>query len=283
MATTVEHAVRALSESFSAQGIKTARLDARILVGHVIGRQPNQLFAGADDPIGKAQLDALGLLANRRLAHEPVSRILGCREFWGMTFELNDAALDPRPDSETIVQAIIDQKHKFSGRPLRILDLGTGTGCLLLALLKEFPASIGLGVDIDSQAIACAAANAQRLNLSTRTAFQVSSWGANVEGTFDVIVSNPPYLDAADMNTLAPEVRFDPPTALSGGHDGLDAYRALMPDMSRLLAGGGWAAIEIGARQAAAVSELVRAAGLSVAAVINDLASRPRCVVVRKS
>lgn len=272
----------AAAAALAAAGVEDARTDARLLAQHAFGLDRGQLLAARDRPASDAERERLAGLIERRKAREPVSRILGMREFWSLDFVLSPATLDPRPDSETVVEAalaLVDDRRA----PLRVLDLGTGTGCLLLALLSELPAAFGVGVDRSPEAAATARQNAVRLGLSGRAGFVVADWATALAGGFDLVVSNPPYIAADEMAGLAPEVaRFDPVLALLGGADGLDAYRAITADLGRLLAPGGWAVLEVGQGQDAAVADLLARAGLVRGGVRPDLAGVPRAVFGQK-
>jgi len=222
-------------------------------------------------------------MLRRTLAHEPLSRVLGAREFWGLDFMLSPDTLDPRPETETLVEAVLARLPE-RGRPRRFLDLGTGTGCLLLALLSEYPAATGVGVDLAAGAVDTAARNAERHGLRPRAEFVVGNWGKGLTEAFDVIVANPPYIASSDLAALPPEVRdYDPSLALDGGADGLAAYRAIAADLPRLLAPAGFFACEIGAGQENAVAGIISAAGLVIDNVLPDLAGIPRCVVARRT
>jgi len=265
-----------------AAGIDSARLDARLLVAAALGLEPNALRVAEDRALTADELRRIEDFLSRRIeAREPVSRILGRREFWSLEFRITSAVLDPRPDSETLVEAALALFPERAA-PLRVLDLGAGSGCLLLAVLHERPRAAGLGVDASEAALKVAAENAQRLGLADRAEFRRGDWGRGLAERFDLILCNPPYIALSERASLPPEVlRHDPPAALFAGPDGLDAYRALLPGIEQLLAPGGHALFEIGATQAAAVSEIARAAGLSVAEVRRDLAGRDRCVVLK--
>jgi release factor glutamine methyltransferase len=214
----------------------------------------------------------------RRLGREPVSRILGRRGFWTLDLALGPATLDPRPDSETVVEAVLAALPEPRA-PLRLLDFGTGSGCLLLALLVELPTATGLGIDRSLAALEIARANARAAGLAGRAAFVQADWGGPLAGRFEVIVTNPPYIPSGDIAGLQPEVAdFDPRLALDGGDDGLDCYRALVPDIARLLAPGGVAALEVGRGQAAAVGAMLTAAGLESLGARRDLGGVERCV-----
>jgi release factor glutamine methyltransferase len=216
------------------------------------------------------------VLIERRCNHEPVSRILGLREFWGLPFALNEATLDPRADSETLIETSV---RLCSSPPKRILDLGTGTGCLLLALLHEYPQTTGLGIDISPRAVEQAQQNAEQLDLSTQAKFMVNNWLENIVEKFDLIISNPPYIASTDIPHLMPEVKdFDPMLALDGGEDGLAPYRFLIPQLPNYLNAGGIAVFEIGQGQAAEVSSLFRKTGFSGVAAHNDLGDIKRCI-----
>jgi release factor glutamine methyltransferase len=207
--------------------------------------------------------------------------ILGEREFWSLPFQVGPAVLVPRPESETVVEAALEQIGDRAA-PLRILDLGTGSGCLLLALLSELPQASGLGIDRSAAALAIASGNAERLDLADRAAFREGDWGRDLAGPFDVIVGNPPYVARADAAGLAPEVLvFEPEDALFAGPDGLCAYRALAPDCARLLAEDGFACLEIGQGQGAAVAQILGSHGLRLVASRPDLAGIERCLVLR--
>jgi release factor glutamine methyltransferase len=219
-------------------------------------------------------------MLERRRQRQPASQILGTREFWGLEFAVSPEVLDPRPDSETLVSAALGGIGNRAA-PLRVLDLGTGTGCLLLALLSELPNARGLGVDVSPAAIRVAEANCLRLGLSSRAELRIGNWGESLSERFDLIIANPPYLSSEDIAGLQPEVaRWEPRVALDGGADGLDAYRKLMPEIARLLVNDGFAAVEIGWTQAAAVKAICQVAGLAVRSCVRDLAGRERCLVI---
>lgn len=242
-------------------GIDDAATDARILIGHALGLDRASLLSQSERALSPGEEIACRALLDQRKKGKPVSRITGVREFWGLPFGLNEATLDPRPDSETLIDAVtaLWSSGWNDGKNERILDLGTGTGCLLLALLHERPNATGLGVDVSEDAVGQARENAATLGLRTRAAFQQSDWLNNVSGTFDIIVSNPPYIETETIGTLQPEVRlFDPARALDGGQDGLDPYRLLIPQLSRFLNPGGLVAFEIGLSQEKAVSTMLR-------------------------
>ncbi|MDX1486472.1 MAG: peptide chain release factor N(5)-glutamine methyltransferase, partial [Alphaproteobacteria bacterium] len=246
-------------------GIPAPAFEARALACGILGLSREAMLSNPGQPLDRAAARRFAVAIRRRAAREPLARITGRREFWSLDIALGPDTLIPRPESETVVEAALEGVADREAE-LRILDLGTGSGCLLLALLTELPAARGLGVDRSPGAAAVARANANRLGLSSRAVFCVGDWGAALDGVFDVIVANPPYVVSAERRALAPEVRdFEPVAALDGGTDGLDAYRALMPELARLLAAGGIAVVELGAGQQGAVARIAQNAGLTVA------------------
>jgi release factor glutamine methyltransferase len=282
MPPTIGETVNALTARFADAGLDSPRLDARILTAHVLGTDTAKLFVNSAEPFPADRLAPLHQVRDRHLAHEPVSRILGVREFWGLTFELTGATLDPRPDTETLVEQALRLRHP--GHAARILDLGTGTGCILLSILSGWPEATGVGVDLAPVAVATASRNAERLGLSARAQFQQGSWADGVAGPFDVIVSNPPYISDTEMATLSPEVRdFDPELALRAGDDGLAAYRAIAPQLKPLLAPDGTVLLEVGMGQAESVAEILAAHELPRAAFYRDLAGIARVVAAALS
>lgn len=279
---TIAQARRALAAALRDAGIETPEVDARILIGHALGLDHAALTARGDTRLDVAAIRQIDGFAARRLAREPVARILGCQEFWSLPLAVTPAVLVPRPDTETVVELALEQ---LSGarrvERLRILDIGTGSGALLLALLTELPNATGTGTDISGAALAVARDNATTLALASRATFIVTRFADGLAGPFDLIVSNPPYIAAADIDGLAPEVRcFDPRLALDGGADGLDAYRAIVADAARLLAPGGRLVLELGIGQAEPVAALFAAAGLiATAPPRRDLAGIARAIV----
>ncbi|MCA3414628.1 MAG: peptide chain release factor N(5)-glutamine methyltransferase [Roseomonas sp.] len=261
--------------------IEAPRLEARRLLAHVLGTTEEALLRDprAAVPADKAQHFAT-LLA-RRVAHEPFAYLTGRVGFWTLELEVSPATLIPRADSESLIEAALEACPD-KGAALRILDLGTGTGALLLAALSEYPAAHGVGVDCRTDAAALAARNAGRLGLAGRARFLAGDWAAALAGRFDLILTNPPYIESAAIPTLMPEVaRHEPASALDGGADGLDAYRRIIADLPRLLAPRGVAVLELGAGQQAAVEALARAAGLTPEACRADLGGVPRALVLR--
>lgn len=262
--------------------IETASLDARLLLQHVLNVSREQLLVS--DRLGLSPMQEAHFrdLIDKRAHRQPVAQLLGKREFYGRDFKVTKATLDPRPDSETLIETVL-ARILDKDAPLKLLDLGTGTGCLLITLLKELPMARGLAVDISDEALQVARENAAALGVGERIEFMQSCWAEKVAGKFDIILSNPPYIPAAAIALLAPEVsRYEPKLALDGGADGLDCYRAIMAQLPGLLTQTGWAVLEIGIGQRRDMEELAQLNGLQVVAVKQDLSSIPRCVVIEK-
>lgn len=265
------------AETLDRAGVETARREARLLLAYALDRPLAWLIANPEAAVSKAA--EFHAMIRRRAGREPTSHILGQREFWSLSFEIGPAALDPRPDSETIVEAAL---ANLPDGARHMLDLGVGCGCLLLAVLSERPELFGVGVDLSLEAVELAERNAGRLGLRGRAAFMVADWASALDSRFDLIVANPPYIVDSEIDRLEPEVaRFDPRLALDGGADGLAAYHALSPELGRLLKPGGIAVLEFGADQKESVAAILDTAGLKVDAVRTDLAGRPRCLLCR--
>jgi release factor glutamine methyltransferase len=276
---------RALAQSFRHHGLSTPELDARLLVGHALGLDHATLAADAARILSATEAAAIAALAARRRAREPVARIIGVKEFWELDFKLNGATLVPRPETETVVEAtlaLLDRAQTRCAR-LKIADLGTGSGALLLALLSELPLAHGIGTDMSGAALGCAHQNAAALGLADRATFVACDFGAALQGPFDLVVSNPPYVRRDEIAALAPEVRvFDPWLALDGGADGLDAYRSIAATAKDLLAPDGVLVLELGAGQLAAVEGLLVAAGLvPIGGPRHDLLGIARALAVK--
>ncbi|CAN5283400.1 peptide chain release factor N(5)-glutamine methyltransferase [soil metagenome] len=268
---------RELAGAFAARGYDgTPALDARLLVAHVLGIDAGQVPLRDDAAVGADVVEQAMAFAHRRAAGEPVARIVGWKEFHGLRIGLSADTLVPRPDTETLVDAVTAERRQGADAPLTILDLGTGTGAILLALLAALPNATGVGVDASPGALATARANAERLGFSGRVRFVEGDWARGVDGGFDVVVSNPPYITTAEIESLAVEVRnFDPHVSLDGGPDGLAAIRTIVADLGRLLGEGGSGFVEIGAGQAAAVAKIAANHGFSTR-MITDLAGIER-------
>lgn len=257
-----------------AAGVPDAMADARRLLAHALGIAPDRLTLALPEPLPEAAAARFADAVARRAARQPVAQILGERLFWGRAFRVTPDVLDPRPETETLVAAALEAPFA------RVLDLGTGSGCLLLTLLAERPEASGLGIDISGAALAVAAGNAARLGVSGRAGFLRADWFAGVSGRFDLIVSNPPYIAGAEWETLAPELReWEPRAALTPGGDGLAAYRAIAAGAGAHLAPGGRIVLEVGAGQGAAVAAICAAAGLGPAALRPDMDGRARAVL----
>ena len=278
---TIATARQALTELFRQAGLDSPAADARLLIEHALGIDRTALITNGERALNQDQTRAIDALAARRLKREPVARIRGRKEFWNQTLQVSEAVLVPRPETETVTEAALDFVDRGGLRmaSLRILDIGTGSGALLLALLSELPNAQGIGTDISPSALAVACANAERNGLSPRARFVACDIAASLQGPFDLIVSNPPYVTHADIAALAPEVRdYAPAIALDGGPDGLDSYRAIAHDARRLLAPGGRLIVELGAGQEPAVRALFTKAGLRVGSARKDLAGIPRAL-----
>ena len=263
---TIAEACEKLGQAFRDSGIEDAPVDARILVAHALSLTRGQLLAQSDRELEPREIDAISARAGRRLSREPVSRIVGSREFWGLKFEITPAVLDPRPDTETVVEAALDwvTARGLRHERLRVLDIGTGSGALLLALLSELGNAVGIGTDISVDALSIARINAHRHELASRCHFVCCDLAAAVAGPFELIVSNPPYIATGEIDRLAPEVRnYDPRLALDGGADGLDAYRAIAADAGRLLAERGRLIVELGQGRSDTVRDFFTQVGLA--------------------
>jgi release factor glutamine methyltransferase len=271
----------------TAAGIDNARFEARLLLAHATGSSIERLIARGPEAAPKGLPTALRSLTARRVAREPMAYILGEREFWGLPFKVSPAVLVPRPDSETVIEAVLGLMPERE-RAWRILDLGVGSGCLLLTLLREYPHASGVGLDASQEALEVAQQNAGSLGVSDRTRlvagdWRRTGWTGALGGPFDLVVSNPPYIDSAAIDGLMPEVaRFEPRLALDGGPDGLDAYRRIAEAVPRLVTAGGHVVVEVGAGQAIGVKGLFEAAGLTPLAAWKDLGGVERVVPAKQ-
>ena len=275
----MSEALNLLAQAFRTAGIEDADVDARLLVGHALHLDRARLIAQSDRILEAREINVISALAARRLKREPVSRILGQKEFWSIALAITPDVLVPRPETETVVEGALDFVVRGGLRmeKLRILDIGTGSGALLLALLRELPNATGTGTDISTGALKVARENAARCGVEGRCTFVVCDIASVVEGPFDLLVSNPPYIAHDEITSLAPEVKdYDPTVALDGGDDGLAAYRAIAADAKRLLAPGARMFVELGAGQEAAVRDLFTNVGLTAGIARTDLAGIPR-------
>lgn len=283
---TIADARRHLANVFRNHRIDSPDLDSRLLTGYALALDHTGLAAASGHRLSQTEADRIAALGRRRLDHEPVARILGCKEFWSLTLAVTEAVLVPRPETELVVEAAlaaIDANGQRS-RPLRVVDIGTGSGALLFALLSELPNAFGVGTDRDLSALAVARHNARSVGLRGRSAFVACDHGEALVGEWDLVVANPPYVASGEIAALAPEVRnHDPRLALDGGVDGLDSYRAIAADADRLLSPGGYLCCEIGAGQAGAVAALLRRGGLATPwPARSDLAGIPRALTAQK-
>lgn len=280
---TVAEIRRVLADRFRRAGLDNPELDARILTGHALGLDHTALASAPGRALDDGQTRALQALAGRRLAGEPVARLTGVKEFWGLPLRITAATLVPRPETETLVEtalALIDADGPRT-RALRVADLGTGSGALLLALLSELPGAFGVATDISVAALEAARGNARHFKLDARARFVACDFAAALAGGFDLVVVNPPYIASGDIPALAPEVRCDPRRALDGGPDGLAGYRAIAADARRLIAPAGYIVVELGIGQATAVAALLRAAGLETLPARPDLSGVARALPAR--
>ncbi len=282
----VDSVRRDVARRFRAAGIDTPDLDARILVGHALGLDLTALIRAGDRRLEAGETARIDMLAARRLGHEPVARIIGMKEFWGLPFKVTPDVLVPRPDTETVIEralAIADQTGG-RGRPLRIADLGVGSGAILIALLAELPHATGIGTDRDVAALTVARENACRLGVASRAAFVACDFGAAIAPGCDLVVTNPPYIRTDDIAGLEPDVRaFDPRGALDGGSDGVAAYRVIATHAHDILEPGAYIVAEIGHGQGPAVAALFAAAGFGDIRVWPDLSGLDRAVAARRS
>ena len=282
---TVAVARRLIADALRAGGIDTPELDARILVGHVLQLDHAGLAANANRTLDGEQVRGLQELLTRRLAGEPVARLTGFKEFWGLPLQITTATLVPRPETETIVEAALEAIDAGGSRQraLRIADLGTGSGALMLALLSELPNATGVATDINPAALTAARDNARRLKLDARAYFVAGDFGSALKGGCDLVVVNPPYIATADIAGLPAEVRHDPHVALDGGADGLACYRAIAADTRRLLAPTGHMVVELGIGLENAVAALFRAGGLETLPARPDLSGTARALAARRA
>jgi len=270
-----EQAFQMLKEA----GVGEARLDARLLVAHATENETATIFGFPERPIENQQVLLLEASLQRRIAREPMAYILKTREFWSLPFIVSSDTLVPRPDSETLIEAVLEHIPE-TRRNLSILDLGTGSGCLLLSLLSKFSNAIGIGVDASEAALDIAKQNAAALGLEERATFVVSDWTEKVEDQFDIVIANPPYIPSSDIPNLEADVaQYEPLSALDGGAHGLDSYRKILRQLQKVLTDDASIFLESGAGQASAVSEMVREIGFQHIETKKDLAGIERCVI----
>jgi len=262
-----------------AKAIENPRQDARLLLAHVLNKDQSFLLAYPETPLSKNQHAKFTNLLQQRLQGRPISKIIGYKEFWSLRFITSEHVLDPRPDSETLIESVLDHVPN-KNTPYRILDLGTGSGCLLLTLLTEYKNATGIGVDLSPQALNVAQQNAQSLKIHDRVALINARWADALHEKFDIIISNPPYIPSADIAALQDEVKIhDPLLALDGGLDGLDCYREIYQHIPQLLSPKGICAFEIGFDQALSVKEILEKHGLLHLETRHDLSNHPRIIV----
>lgn len=269
-----------IRKRLEAAGVETPAFDARLLVEAGAGVSRLDILTDPRRELSDDVVAAVDVLAARRERREPVGHILGRKAFWTLDLAVNADVLIPRPETEHVVQAALDLLD--ADRPARVLDLGVGSGAILLAILSERPKASGIGVDVSEAALAVARANGEQAGFTHRVVWRHAAWDEGLEGRFDLVVSNPPYIASADIAGLQPEiVHYEPHVALDGGPDGLDAYRAIVPRLPRLLLPGAGFALEVGQGQAEAVADMARVAGLVAVDARTDLAGIPRVVFGR--
>ena len=286
--TTIASALAAARRRLQAAGIDSAALDARLLLGKAAGLDMSALIAGSRNMLATETIAVFDAFCDRRARHEPVARILGTKEFRGLSFALNEATLVPRPETEILVDAALDVAAldvagTTAGRPLRICDLGTGSGAILIALISELEHATGVGVDISRATLDIALANARRHGVADRIGFIHGDFSMPLDEAFDMVVANPPYIRQGDLAGLQPDVRdYDPSLALDGGPDGLAALRVIAVRLRALLKPGGTALVEIGVGQGDSVAALFAGQGLVIRAIRPDLAGIERVVIAEK-
>jgi len=275
----LRQALSEMAQLLQSAGIDRARAEARLLVAHVLDASIETIIANDGRLLTPDELQRLRLLAAQRGERQPMSQVLGYREFFGRRFKVTPDVLTPRPDSETLIEAVLAQVRDRDA-PLRLLELGLGSGCLLLTLLAELPKARGVGVEISPPALAVAQENAAALEVTERCRLVQGDWSAAADGQFDVLLSNPPYIPSAEIAGLEPEVsRYEPRLALDGNEDGLSFYRRIAADYERLLTRAGFVAVEVGQGQSGEVARLFEAVGLHILKTQQDLAGIERCVL----
>lgn len=276
---TVREVLAAARVRLEQAGIETAALDARVLFEYILAKPHAWFYANSDVVVPQTDLARFDDLLARREEREPISQIVGNREFWSLLFEVTGDVLTPRPDSESLVEGVLEHLPDRT-KTYRFLDLGTGSGCLLLTLLSEYSAASGVGIDVSPAALQVASRNGARLHLDARVDWMLGSWETKLDADFDVVISNPPYIESAALVTLDRDVvDYDPHLALDGGADGLDAYRAILANVSSLMAENGVVVFEIGEGQADAITILAKANGLQLRSSRDDLSGITRVLV----
>lgn len=271
------------AELLASCGVEEARLDARLLLLAAAHITRADLLLEPDAPLDEASLKRFNHYVSRRAAREPLSRILGVRGFWTLDLAVAPNVLDPRADTETLVELAVRELQARRNEPLSILDLGAGSGAILCALLYEFSQARGVAVDRSTEACNAAAGNFRSCGISDRASVLRGNWAEALRGKFDLVVSNPPYIRSCDIESLAPEVRlYDPAVALDGGADGLDCYRVLANEIPRLLSINGLAVLEVGAGQAEPVSRLFEESDLKIVATAKDAGGHERALAARR-
>ena len=280
--TVIRDALEAAARALEGAGIAGAKAEARALAAFVTGLTPAQIFSRDDTELSDADAARFDAVIRRRITGEPAAYIIGLREFWSLPFKVTPATLIPRPDTESVIELVM-QLFADRARPQRILDIGTGSGCLVLALLDIYADACGIGTDISAPALSVASENAKALGLSDRATMIEGAWSAQQAGPFDLIVSNPPYIPSPDIATLEPTVRaFEPLSALDGGADGLDAYRNVLAEVPDILSNAGWVVLEVGIHQADPVTEIARNLGLVEGPWQCDIAGIDRALSFHK-
>lgn len=272
--------IQMADKKLSGIGIERPRFEARILLAHVLGIKPLDLISDPERNCSFEQTQQFESLVGRRVCREPISHLLGRREFWSLNFRVTRDVLDPRPDSETIVAEAL-KRFPIKRDPFSVLDIGVGSGCLLLSVLHERPLANGLGIDVSQAAIDIAIANASQMGLANRAEFKCTSWVREIATKFDLILCNPPYIPSSEIELLETEVRkYEPRLALDGGWDGLAAYRKIIPQLRRILNRTGLAIFELGLGQEGGVISLAEECGLTTLAQPKDLSGHTRCLVI---
>lgn len=281
MSHTIQSLLQFCITELEAADIENVRFEARLLVGHVLGVETHILVAYPEREASPLEWERLKTLVARRHAREPMSQIMGAREFWSLDFKVTKDTLSPRPDSETLVEAVLSHIPEMDTE-FRVLDLGVGTGCLILSVLHEYENATGLGVDLSDAALSIAHENAHTLGLKSRVDFKCANWAAGITEKFDLILSNPPYIPEVERDNLAPEVKdYEPASALFAGDDGLKDYKRLAQAFPGLLNPQGICVLELGKGQEQVVSQIMKDAGLSVVEQRKDLAGIVRCLVIQ--